>query len=55
MNQSLKKPQLKINQAGGSGGIKEANGLEKLKEMNREKKKKVNDFFLKIFILNSFV
>jgi len=30
---------------GGSGGIiKEANGLEKLKEINREKRKKENDF-----------
>jgi hypothetical protein len=35
---------------GGSGGIiKEANGLEKLKEINREERKKENDFFFFFF------
>ncbi len=33
---------------GGSGGIKEAHGSEKLKEINMEKKKKVNDFFFSL-------
>jgi hypothetical protein len=45
-----KNPQKKKNQVGGSGGIiKEANGLEKLKEINREERKKENDFFFFFF------
>ncbi len=41
---------------GGSGGIKEANGSEKLKEINREKKKKLIEFsFFTSFVLYIFL
>jgi hypothetical protein len=57
MNQSFKKKtQSKKNQVGGSGGIKEANGSEKLKEINREKKKKLIEFsFFTSFVLYIFL